>query len=212
MRNKEHVLFGIIFGAISPGVIVLSTLLTGNSYTRYFLPIAFFPIVSLLATITRIRTVSLSTLKFGAIGTSCLFLIYCLFALPHSQPLTHAISGDAIECFAQSAGNKTINAVGSFWSSRPLDLYSNPKSIRVVQVNNQLSPYPWMNDRADYNRSFDTVIVDKATPLPSNVGAQDVSILGPPSQIWSCNDFFIYHYEPTSSGYRLLNQHIHAQV
>lgn len=210
-HRNDYVLFSMLFGAISPGVIILATLLTGNSYTRYFLPISFFSLVAIFAIISQIR-LSTRLLKLSVTGAAGIFIIYCLLALPHSQSLFSAIPSDNIECFDRSIGNTTVNAIGSYWSSRPLDLYSNPRKVRVIQATPALTPMAWLNDRADYsNRTYDTIIVEKQATAESSIGIPQVGALGTPSHIWTCNDFYIYHYNPGSQGYILLNQLMHTR-
>jgi len=201
----------VLFAGTSPFIIVFTVLLTGNAYTRYFLPIAFFPLIGLFTWAS--QCVYTLPRRIVVIITSSIALVSLIFIgcmLPHTQPLTHATNRDSITCFTNSVGNRTVNAVGSFWSSRQLDLYSDNTKIRVLQVNNQLTPYPWMNNRALYARIFDTVIVDKTTPTNANVGNQHVAQLGQPDHIWECRDFFIYQYDKNNPGYWSLNQRIHS--
>lgn len=208
--KQPHILFAVLFGAVAPGVIILATLLTGNAYTRYFIPVAFVPFIAIFAAASNTRFITEKIVRITVLATSSLAIVYCLVNTPRIQPLTQSIPTDAVSCFARHAGDRTINAVGSFWASRPLDLYSNG-NIRVVQVNNQLQPYPWLNNRSVYDLTFSAVVIDKATPLPSNIGAQHVAILGPASEIWECRDFYVYHYDSHTKAYQILNQRVHQR-
>ncbi len=210
LSKQPHILFAVLFGAITPGIIILATLLTGNAYTRYFIPIAFVPFIAIFAWASGTKFITAKIMRATILTASGIALAYCLINIPRIQPLTRSVPADAVSCFAAHAGNRTINAVGSFWASRPLDLYST-KNIHVVQVNNQLQPYPWLNNRATYDQSFSAVVIDKATPLPSNIGVQHVAILGPASEIWECRDFYVYHYDTHTRGYQILNQYVHQR-
>lgn len=207
--KQSHILFALFFGSFAPGIIILATLLTGNAYTRYFIPVAFIPFVALFAWASSAKFITQKTMRITLIITTALAILYCVINIPKIQPLTHPIASDAISCFSRQAGDRTVNAVGSFWASRPLDLYSDPSKIRVAQVDNQLHPYPWLNNRSVYDQTFSAVIVDKATPLPSNIGLQHIALLGPASEIWECRDFYVYHYDINSKGYQTLNQRVH---
>ena len=208
--KQPHILFAVLFGAVAPGVIILATLLTGNAYTRYFIPVAFVPFIAIFAAASNTRFITERIVRVAVLAASSLAIVYCLVNIPRIQPLTQSTPTDAVSCFARHAGDRTINAVGSFWASRPLDLYSN-ENIRVVQVNNQLQPYPWLNNRSVYDLTFSAVVIDKAIPLPSNIGVQHVAILGPASEIWECRDFYVYHYDTHTKAYQMLNQRVHQR-
>lgn len=211
LQAQSHVLFAVLFGALAPLIIVVTTLFTGNAHTRYFIPITFFPLIALIAWISLAKKLpSPIIIKSILVGVSGIFIIYCLAILPRSLPLTHALEKDQVVCFNEQVGKVPFRAIGSFWTGRSLDLYSDPVNVRVVQASSDLKPYPWMNNRALYTMEFNAVIVDTLTPLESNIGLKDVAVLGPPNTIKECPGFFIYIYNPGTPGHQLLNQRIHS--
>jgi len=214
-RNKDTdikislYVFVAVFASITPAIVFILTIASGSAYTRYFLPIAFIPILSFAVLMTRNKNNRI----FAAVtyvGFGLLFLALISFMILHisqAKSLTSADQNDPVVCFDKKTAGIQITAVGSFMTSRPLDLYTKKDSTTVLQVYDSLKPFIWMNNKSNYaSKKFNSVIVDHVKIAPSYITAQDVAILGEPSVKYKCDAFDIYYFKDGSSGMIKLNK------
>lgn len=134
----------------------------------------------------------------------CLWLYKDTAGRPHMGNMA-----GGVECYNRVMHEKPFNTVGGFWTTRPLDLYSDTSS-RSLQVIYNLHHQAWLNNLAPYaSLKFSGVVVARLTPAgkrDNHIYADDVRELGPYSRKFGCPTFEIYYYETGSQGYERLNE------
>ena len=119
------------------------------------------------------------------------------------------ISEVDLQCYENINKATELTSVGSFWTSRYLDLYGN---YRVYQVSKELTPYNWLvNKYEDSHIKVNSVVVDKVEHF-AHVNATDTEVLGTPSKKFNCTRFNVYQYDKDTLGYSLLNQKFNVVV
>ena len=185
---------------------------TGQSVTRYLLPLFVFPPLGLLL-------VRFEQIERRARSTSRRLRVVVAVALAGAAALTVGVSAPAVAdlgsprspvdtaCLAdwlatRPDGGRQVNGVGSFWTVRALALYGT-QTGRLVQVVMPLSIHDWMTNLALYDGAdFSYVIVDRVI-----TGSDIEDALGSPSAITRCDGFRIYDYAGTH-GETVLNADI----
>jgi len=194
------------FAVICPMSTIFGTIASGNSYTRYFVPLVFIPALGLIPLFYVWKGFSREkTLAFVFVFVLIAFVSYVPSRLASAEAASYADS-ESVDCYNHYMSQQPFNAVGGFWTVRALDLYSTSGS-RALQIAG-LSRMRWMNNSSPYfNLSFNGVIVDKSNGerAPNHIYAEDVAPLGPYTKKLSCKQFDIYYYDENSPGFRLLN-------
>jgi hypothetical protein len=194
------------FAVICPMSTIFGTIASGNSYTRYFVPLVFIPALGLIPLLYVWKGFSREkTLAFVFVFVLIAFVSYVPSRLASAGAASYADS-ESVDCYNHYMNQQPFNAVGGFWTVRALDLYSTSGS-RALQIAG-LSRMRWMNNSSPYfNLSFNGVIVDKSNGqrAPNFIYAEDVAPLGPYTKKLSCKQFDIYYYDENSPGFRLLN-------
>lgn len=202
-----------LFGIISPLVCIIFVVFTGQLTTRYLLPIYTFPLLSLLWLV--IFNYSKQFTKWLVIAFSLIFIgvaVAGILSLKSAKSLFTIPGPPGSSCLAESLNYKSANGVASYGTARALDVYGLFNE-RVLQINgggNGLI-YPWLaNLGAFKNKSFTFIIIDKPTTIGSGWGSYNgtISNLGYPDYIKNCTPFWVFIYNPSNKGYRILNSEI----
>jgi hypothetical protein len=197
----------VFFAVICPISTIFAIIASGNSYTRYFVPLVFIPALGLIPLFYMWKDFSREkTLMFFFVFVLIAFVSYVSPRLTSAQSAGYSDS-ESVDCYNHYMSQKSFNAVGGFWTVRALDLYSTSGS-RVLQIVD-FGRMRWMNNSSPYfNLSFNGVIVNKSmggAPAPNFIYAETVTPLGPYTKKLSCKEFDIYYYDENSPGFRLLN-------
>jgi hypothetical protein len=192
------------FCILSPIITLAGVLLTGNHLTRYLLPVPFY---TLLGSALIVPTAFKKPIKpyFAAtvliIGTMLTYQSYSGM----SYKVPNAVSN--IRCFSNFANTTEFNFIGSFPTSRYLNLYSEYTGS-IYQVNKEFYPINWLSNKYDHSTDqIGYVIADKRND-PALLNHEDTNILGNPDAVHECLDFNIYTYNAESHGHKILNERI----
>lgn len=192
------------FCIASPLITLAGVILTGNHLTRYLIPVPFFTLLGFAMIAPRVFKANLSSYFIPPVlllGTLLTYQSY--LSVTYDTP--NAVSN--IECFSNYAKGKNSQFIGSFVTSRYLNLYSELDKP-IYQVNKELRPVDWLSNRYEHDSdNIDHVIVDKRN-FPVLLTTADVEGLGTPDDVQECHDFYIYRYEQATIGYKSLNQRI----
>jgi hypothetical protein len=199
--SSSIVFFFSIFSAFfSP----LVAILTGNPYTRYFLPVSIYLPLILFST-PQIWQKFQKPLGAVLVGSIIFFIV--LQKHTPSPQFTHM---ENISCIQQILEKEHYSLAGGFWTSRPIAAYVNSKATRILQFDENIDPMPWMNNRAEYaSVSLQGIIIDNEIPgLPQGgfIFDRNVSQLGKPSRSYQCKNIHVFYFEKGTSGYRRLNR------
>jgi len=199
----------IAFG--SPVASISGALLTGNPWTRYWLPLAVFPVLAVLPLWRRFlhlshkKTLVAVLICIAAVAGRYGSSLYAQFMAEGSLKVMQA----DVKCYNRVMSQKPFDTVGGYWTTRALDLYSDTTS-RALQMTGDLHARIWLSNRAPYlSLMFNGIIVDKKLPegeKPDHIYDSELRGLGPYSRKFSCPSFDIYYYDTGSVGYIKLNR------
>ncbi|QWD66572.1 hypothetical protein [Polynucleobacter sp. MWH-Aus1W21] len=213
------------FSLIAPLFAAVGVLASGNYLMRYFLPLAFFPILATAYLIgIAVNSLDRGTKPF-LVGCVCFFLgapgalaLIANSVSPGSGSFlwwtqSHSFSlPQSIACVNERFRGGSINLVASFWTSRPIDLYTSAP-VRVLQVGPGLKPYYWMNNQAPYKMiQVSGVIVDKpegTQKWPGYLYEEDLPALGQVSDRVDCERVSIYLFNRDTEGFKKIQQMLH---
>ncbi len=213
------------FSLVAPLFSAVGVLASGNYLMRYFLPLAFFPILA-IGYLIGIAVNSLDRGKKSFLfGCICFFLVapgaLALIAnsvspgsgsfLWWTQSRAFSLP-QSIACINERFREEPINLFASFWTSRPIDLYTSAP-VRVLQVGPGLKPYYWMNNQAPYKTiQVSGVIVDKpegTQKWPGYLYEEDLPALGQASDRVDCERVSIYLFNRDTEGFKIIQQMLH---
>lgn len=196
-----------VFLLVAPIIIVIGVLVSGNFYTRYWLPVPIFILLLsafFLARMWRYKDQYLLGILITALVTTSLTWYQ---AHTYSSNEEQKKIEQSIACYQKISQQHVIQAVGGYWDIRYLNLYII-QPYPIIQVHSNFKPYQWLSNSVDSStRMINTVIVSNQA-RPGSIGVEDVAILGQPSAIHNCPLFSIYIYTPTSAGAQVLNQRL----
>ncbi len=216
--------FIISLASITPPLVIVGSIITGNPLTRYMVPVVIFPLLVLMPLLRFGFFIKPAAAKTAAWFIAIIFVSVSAFAV-----LTRPVSSVASittyytsdeRCLDSKLGHTSYTAgVAQYWRARGLQLNSR-SNLKVLQVYGNLDKFTWLYNGADYSiyrPSF--VIVDKTSPafsdpeisLASNFAISSShasAVLGQPSGIYDCPSFEIYLYPPGNPGNKILNDTI----
>ncbi|MCJ1704790.1 MULTISPECIES: hypothetical protein [unclassified Rathayibacter] len=210
------------FVLVASASLVLGQIVTGSLVSRYLLPLAVFPALMLLpasqdwiprrlaARVPLLRPRSFSTGVRAALAGAVALVVVA----------AGVVAGPAVRAAAEQAGStperacleqwldgRELSGVGSFWSTRPLELYGDA-SVDVQQVNFDFTAQLWMNNAASYRgKDFSYVLADREPDWAELA----LGHLGEPAAITACPTFDVYDYAGTP-GEAALNAIVGASI
>lgn len=195
------------FCFMAPVVNIGCVILSGNSLTRYFVTLSIFPAIGFSFIVAeKIRRTNF--LYILLLISSCIVLPAYANSKRNSSELSSYEK--SLKCYQELVNIEKFHAVGSFWTSRYLDLY-RATPFRTFQTLNDFRPYDWLSNRYNYEAyKITSVVVDKQQN-PAHINEKDVEKLGPPSRIMSCENFYIYIYTEGTFGYNHLNSSMRSR-
>lgn len=202
-----------LFPASACGFTLFGLILSGNSYSRYLLPLPVFPLLTLVYIF---HTTTFNKHYVRALSAIMVFYsIYTTHIAINSTPTNISDTENHlpdIKCYNHIMENNPFHTVGGFWTTRPIDLYTTTSS-RSLQVNNKLEPFLWLSNAAPYTKlTFNGVLVNHSingAKAPNHIYPEDLLPLGPYTKKYDCINLSIYYYQDHSPGYNALNKIIH---
>jgi hypothetical protein len=204
-NSDDFLLLGFLF--FSPLITIAGVLATGNYLSRYYLPLPVYSAIGLSYLLIK---------KMYSVGSNKIILIICVFFIPiilfmnKKSDTTRPDLYSDLKCLERIKTLERVHLVGSFWTTRYLDLYRTSE-FRSFQVLSNFSPFNWLNNRYNFNDyAIGGVIVDNAINA-AHINVKDVDVLGVPSRISSCENFKVYIFDNGTSGYLELNRKLGRQ-
>jgi hypothetical protein len=208
-----------IFSWATVSSLLVGMVVTGTMTTRYLEPLFVFPLLSasyeavrfLRLTLTSVPNarVRRSLVVYGMIfasGMGLLIIIGGALSVHNASVLAFSEDRSGASCTADLPADAE-SGVGTFWLTRNWDLYGTHDEA-ILQVNSDLTVYPWMINLASYDDQTFTFVV---TDPWGFVTEESVAPLGPPKSVQECGDFTIYDYAGTP-GEELLNERIESSL
>ncbi|WIE55140.1 hypothetical protein [Curtobacterium sp. MCBD17_003] len=201
VRSSRTVLVASALGMVTVVAVSVGVVLAGSSTPRYLEPIVTAPLIGLVAVAelarTAIRRTRLHTagrgLRLIAVAATVALLAVGGAVAPSTVEAVVTASYAPASCLDRWVGGRGVVGVGQFWTVRPLAAYGD-EGVRLLQVRDDFTTYPWLVDLAAYRDARPTYVV---------IGSQDVwttpvqDALGDPSAIVHCPGYDIYDYAGT---------------
>jgi hypothetical protein len=197
--------------------LVVGIIVTGQTVTRYLIPLFVFPQLSLfLLKRARVRPLRPRLRRRARWSVALILCVASVVAIGLSAPPVAALASPRppvdVACLDDwlthntGADRAQANGVGDFWTVRALALYGHQTGA-LVQVYLPTEVHGWMNNLWLYeHRTFSYVLVDR------NLTASAViPTLGHPARVVRCSGYSIYDYRHTS-GERIMNQGIEQSL
>ncbi len=208
-----------IFSWASVTSLLVGMVVTGTMTTRYLEPFFVFPLLSASYEAVRFLRLTLASVRdervrrslvvYGMIfasGMGLLIIIGGALSVHRASVLAFSEERSGASCTADLPADAE-SGVGTFWLTRNWDLYGTHDEA-ILQVNSDLTVYPWMINLASYDDQRFTFVV--ADPW-GFVTEDSVAPLGPPKSVQECAGFTIYDFEGTP-GEELLNERIESSL
>lgn len=201
VRASRTVLVASALGAVTVVAVSVGVVLAGSSTPRYLEPIVTAPLVGLVAVAELARTAIRRTrlrrsgrgVRLLAVAVTVALLAVGGAVAPSTVQAVATATYAPAGCLDRWVGQRRVVGVGQFWTVRTLAAYSDPR-VRLLQVREDFTTYPWLVDLASYRGADPTFVV---------IGSQDVwttpvqDALGDPSSIAHCPGYDIYDYAGT---------------
>ncbi len=201
-------LFLALFIVISATSLIVGVIVTGQSVTRYLVPLFVFPPLGLLLLRPRPRPsrevgespATTVDRRRGRLAALALLAVASLVAIGLSSSSVAALASPRAPVDAacldgwlgHQSGGSQLNGAGDFWSVRALTVYG-AHSGALVQMDAPTLVHAWMNNLWLYeHRTFSYVVADDV------LGGETITAaLGQPADVVTCTGYAIYDYRGT---------------
>lgn len=171
---------------ILPVLVVVGAIALGTQAARYLQPLAFAPVLALVA---RPRTLVLP--RRVAVQLVAAVSAVLLAGSVLSAPRLAAAAGepdDDLLCVTDWVDASNQTGAGQFWTVRLPKLHlADP--ARLVQVDHQLNGYAWLVDRADFDARAVSFLVEDAQTVPWQLPVAAV-----PDEVVDCGRYRILDF------------------
>lgn len=173
------------YGWIAPIATVAGAILLGTHAARYLQPIAFAPVLGLVAHPVVLRLPS-PTRVIAAAG-AVLLAAGGLLSVARIHAAATAPDPD-VTCVVDWVNASGRVGAGQFWTVRlPKLLLEHP--AQLVQVDHTLRGYNWLADRADFDAGEVTFLVEDAQTVPWRIAGSPQ-----PDDVVACGRYRILDY------------------
>jgi hypothetical protein len=200
----------VTFSLVAPAVDVVGVLASGNSTSRYFIPVFAFSMLSLLPLINLVPKIKVSFAWLLFIGPALAagVVLFGIAVLPTLGPLLNPNDFADGQCLERALAGQSRTGVSDFYTARPLDVYAS-SGVHILQVLPNLLPFAWLVNIGEFDHADVTfVLVDRVIGPPVGLVQADTKELGRPVSTSTCPTFTVYSYPRGTRGYKVLNSTI----
>jgi hypothetical protein len=204
VRTARTVLVATTLSTVTVVAVSVGVIATGSDSPRYLEPVVTIPLVALVAVAelarTTIRRTRVAPTARGVRLVLALVTAAILAAgvavVPSTVSAVRTARYGPVSCLDRWAGSRDVVGVGQFWTVRPLATYSST-SVRLLQVRDNFTAYPWLVDLASYSGARPTFVLVGSgdfwsTPVEDSLGS--------PRDIVHCSGYDIYDYAGTAGA------------
>lgn len=148
---------------VAPVVVVIGAIALGTHAARYLQPVAFAPVLALVAAPHALR-VSERARRALAVMAGVVLLIIGGLSIPRLADAAAQPDAD-LTCVTDWVDASGRTGAGQFWTVRLPKLHLSDPS-RLVQVDHQLNAYAWLVNRADFALGEVSFLVEDAQTVP----------------------------------------------
>lgn len=187
----------------------------GPTCLRYFLPFFFFTSWWGLALVFKIpKFIKPARFERAILVVLALTVILALGNINLQQMVkntTDVYYPSFVKCMDENTAQMGIKyGIAHYWQARPISMLTQ-NSLKVVQVNPDLTPFHWLNNLTWYEIEPEFVIIDLSIPV-GDPGHLDENLVrsryGEPDAIFQCEDSRILVYNRSDSKFRTLFNNI----
>lgn len=148
---------------VAPVVVVVGAIALGTHAARYLQPVAFAPVLALVAAPHALRA-SERVRRTAAVTAGVVLLIIGGLSIPRLADAAARPDAD-LTCVTDWVDASGRTGAGQFWTVRLPKLHLSDPS-RLLQVDHQLNAYAWLVNRADFAVGEVSFLVEDAQTVP----------------------------------------------
>lgn len=173
-----------------PLLVTAGAVAVGTHAARYLEPVAFAPVLGLVASPVVVR-VSQRVAAAVTAGAGVLLVVSAGLSAARVAT-TEQHPSDDLACVTDWVNASERTGAGQFWTVRLPKLHLDDPS-QLVQVDHQLNAYAWLINRADFEATEVTFLIADAQSSPWALGTNPV-----PSDVIACGQYTIYDFAPVA--------------
>lgn len=163
------------FAWLAPVLVVVGAIALGTHAARYLQPLAFAPVLALVASPRALRMPS-AVARVAVAVAAVLVLVGGAMSVPRLTAAAEAPDPDLV-CVTDWVNASGRTGAGQFWTARLPKLHLADPS-QLVQVDHQLNGYAWLVNRRDFDAGEVSFLVEDAQTvqwqLPTAAIPEDV--------------------------------------
>lgn len=148
---------------VAPLVVVIGAMALGTHAARYLQPVAFAPILALVA-VPRALSVPIRVRRPALALAGVLLLVGGTLSIPRLADAAQRPDPD-LACVTDWVDAADRTGAGQFWTVRLPKLHLDDPS-RLVQVDHQLNGYAWLVNRTDFDAGEVSFLIEDAQTVP----------------------------------------------
>lgn len=169
-----------------PAVVVIGAILLGTHAARYLQPVAFAPVLALVAA-PRIVRLPTGVRRAGLAAVGALALVAGALSVPVLVRAAEDPDPD-LACVTSWTDESGRTGAGQFWTVRLPKLHADDPA-RLVQVDHRLNGYAWLVNRTDFAVGEVTFLIEDAQTVP-----WDLPVTREPDAVIDCGRYSILDF------------------
>lgn len=174
---------------VVPLLVAVGAIALGTHAARYLQPLAFAPVLALVAMPRPVRLPARLRRQTAAVA-AVILLVAGGLSIPRLASAANAPDADAA-CVTDWVDASARTGAGQFWTVRLSKLHLDDPS-QLVQVDHQLNGYAWLVNRADFDAGTVSFLVEDAQTVE-----WDLLIQAIPDDIIECGRYRILDFGET---------------
>lgn len=179
-----------VAGWLIPVLVVIGAIALGTHAARYLQPVAFAPLLAVLAAPRGLRVPPRLARQVSA-GIGVLLLVAAGLSIPRLDAAAHAPDPE-LSCVVDWVDASGRTGAGQFWTVRlPKAHLEQPG--RLVQVDHRLNGYAWLVNRADFEAGEVSFLVEDDQTVQ-----WDLQLPAVPGEVVQCGRYRILDFAPAT--------------
>lgn len=171
-----------------PLLVTIGAVAVGTHAARYLEPVAFAPILGLVAS-SRVARVSRRSVTAITAAVSTVLVVGAGLSAVRVGAVAQHPNAD-LRCVDEWVSASGQTGAGQFWTVRLPKLHLTDSS-QLVQVDHQLTADSWLTNSADFTVGEVTFLIEDAQSVPWELGTNAL-----PTSVIACGQYTIYDFSP----------------
>ncbi|MFS0894846.1 hypothetical protein [Microbacterium sp. 179-I 3D3 NHS] len=173
-----------------PMLVVIGAVALGTNAARYLQPVAFAPVLALVAA-PHARPLPRRLVRTAVAATAVLVTVLGALAVPRLATAAAAPDRD-LSCVTDWVDASGRTGAGQFWTVRLPKLHLDDPA-RLVQVDHRLNGYAWLVNRHDFDVGAVSFLVEDAQTVP-----WELPVAAVPERVITCGRYRILDFDGTT--------------